>query len=69
MILEAITLILGYYILCVLGIYIYAVVKSWEITGVWRFDIKDGYVGICKYPRFTLYWIEWVLNKIRGVRK
>lgn len=68
MVLEAITLITLYYLFCSLSIYTYAVVKSWEFTNVWSFNVKDGYIGICKYPRWSLYWVEWILFKLRGAR-
>jgi hypothetical protein len=66
MILEAVILIVGFYLFCCLGLYAQAVVKSFEFTGIWKFDVKDGYVGICKYPKWSLFWVEYILKRIRG---
>lgn len=60
MVLEAITLIILYYLFCSLSVYIYAVVKTWEFTGIWSFKVKDGYIGVCKYPIWLCFWLEWI---------
>lgn len=72
MLIEAITFAIVYYLFCSLGYYGYAVIKSWEYTNVWRFKLEDGYIGICKYPKWALCWVEgwveWLTTKIRGAR-
>lgn len=66
MLLEALALIGGYYLFVGLCTYAYAVLKTWEFTGAWKFNIKDGYIGVCKYPRYLLGWVEWIVNKVRS---
>lgn len=68
MLVEALLLIVGYYLFCSLSMYIYAVVKTWEFTGIWSFKIEDGYIGICEYPKWSLSWVELISNKIRGIK-
>lgn len=66
MLLEAVTLILGYYLFCVVGIYLHAVVKSRQYLGFWTWKLKDGHIGVCKYPRWCSFWIEPIIKKVRG---
>ena len=67
MILEALLYIVGFYLFAGLSVYAYGALKSWEFTGNWNFNIKDGYIaGICKYPRWLLGWLEWIVKKIGG---
>lgn len=67
MFLEAIILIGGFYLFCCVSLYAYGVVKTFEYTGIWNFNVKDRCVGICKYPKWSLFWVEFILNRIRGV--
>jgi hypothetical protein len=69
MLIEALVYIIGFYILAGLLMYAYGVLKSWEFTKVWNFKIADGYVGIFTYPRFMLFWLEWIVRKINGLRQ
>lgn len=65
MMLEALILIVGYYIFAGVSVYIYGVIKSHDILGVWNYGIKDGYIsGVCPYPRWLLFWIEWVARYV-----
>lgn len=57
MLLEALMLIVGYYLLGVIGYYTYAVVKSHEILGYWTFKIENGVLGVCKLPKLTTFWL------------
>jgi hypothetical protein len=57
MLLEALVLILGYYLFCVVGTYGYAVLKSWEFIGVWNFKIINGHLGIVKIPKIFTFWM------------
>lgn len=65
MLLEAILLIGGYYLFCCLCFYAHGVVKTYEYTGAWNFKVKDGHIGICKYPKWSLFWVESIFNKLR----
>ena len=56
--LEALVLLVGYYIFCVVSVYTYAVVKSWEFSRVWNFKIIDGCVGVVKIPRMFRFWLK-----------
>ncbi|AYP68212.1 hypothetical protein PQE75_gp080 [Bacillus phage vB_BcoS-136] len=58
-------LIFTFYILTGLGMYVYSVIKSWEFTGNWYFDIEDGQVGICKIPKWIIFWLEWIIKKVK----
>lgn len=65
MILEAIILIVGYYLFAGISIYAYGVMQALDILDGWNFTIKDGYIaGICPYPRWLLFWIEWVAKYV-----
>lgn len=68
---EGVVFFLLLYILGGLSFYIYAVLKSWEITKFWDLSIKDGYIaGICEYPKWLLYWLELVVKGVQNnVRK
>jgi len=54
MLIEALSLVFGYLAFCYVSLYTYAVVKSYEILGFWNFKAKDGYVGVCKLPKWML---------------
>lgn len=62
--LELILLLLLIYFVSGLLMYAYAVFKNWEITGFWSFKIKDGYIGLGTYPRWLLFWLEWIYTKL-----
>jgi hypothetical protein len=63
MLLEVLSLLVGYYVFCVAGYYTYAVVKSHEILGFWTFKIQNGVVGVCKIPKFFTFFLG---KKARG---
>lgn len=63
-ILEAIVFLLAMYILMGLCAYAYLVVKTYEIIDTWNFGISNGYVGIFKYPKWMLFWLEKPVNKV-----
>lgn len=66
MLLEALLYIIGFYIFAGLSTYVYAVVKSWEVTKIWSFKIEDGHIAvICPYPRWLLGWLEWVIRIVK----
>ena len=64
---EAILFLLLMYILMGLCAYTYLVIKTYEFVGVWTFEFKDGHVGIFKYPKWMLFWLEKLLNKVGKV--
>lgn len=68
MVLEALLLFVGFYLFIGISIYIYSVVKSYEILGFWCFDIAWGRIGICTYPKWTLFWLETIVDSIRNWR-
>lgn len=57
-VLEGIAFILGFYLLLSISTYTYAVIKSYEFIGIWKFKIENGYVGIIKFPRWLAFW-DW----------
>jgi hypothetical protein len=63
MLVEALGLIIGYYLFCVVGTYTYAVVKSHEILGFWSLKIQNGVVGIVKLPKWSTFFLP---KKVRG---
>lgn len=69
MLLEAILIIGISYIVMGLCLYMYSVVKTYEIIKVWDFKIKDGYIGLCEYPRWTLIWLEKIVGGVKNERK
>lgn len=58
MILEAVLLIVVMYVLAGLAYYAYCVFISWSLLGFWKFDISETHIGICRYPRWLLFWLE-----------
>jgi hypothetical protein len=62
MILEALALIIGFYLFACVGTYTYAVVKSHEILGFWTFKIHNGILGVCKLPKF-MSWMERITTR------
>lgn len=65
MFLQALILIVGYYLFTGASYYVYGVMKSHELLGFWDFSIKNGYIGgICPYPRWVLFYVEWIINAI-----
>lgn len=65
MILEALIIFGLAYLILGLSIYVNSVVQTYGYMGRWIFDIDRNYIGICKYPYWTLFW----LHKLRSVFK
>ena len=55
-ILEGIAFLLLFYLAFSISTYIYAVIKSYEFVGVWKFKMEDGYIGIIKFPKWLSFW-------------
>lgn len=68
MILESLFIFGGLYIALGLSIYIYAVVKTYEILGVWNFNITKESIGVCKYPYWTLFWLHMIIKYAKILR-
>ena len=66
MILEALTLIIGFYLFAGVSMYVYSVIKSYEVLGFWDFSITRTHIGLCTYPRWVLFWLHWIVKKVRG---
>ena len=66
-IVEAIVFLLLLYALMGLSAYTYLVIKTYEIIGAWHFVINDEHVGIFKYPKWMLFWLEKPVNKVLKV--
>lgn len=49
--------LIAIYLLSGLGMYVYAVYKSYELSGIWYFNITKTHVSLCKYPKWMLYWL------------
>lgn len=65
--LVGIVSLLLFYIFLGLSMYAYAVLKYYELTGDWNFNIDNGYIcNVFKYPKWILYWLEWFFKKIKG---
>lgn len=60
---------LAIYIVLGLGLYVYAVFQTYQILEFWDFSISKDYIGLCPYPYWTLFWLEWIYRKIDRVRK
>ncbi|GIN66367.1 hypothetical protein J41TS2_17880 [Bacillus sonorensis] len=58
-------LLIGSYLLLGLGTYAYCVFVTYWFLGFWVFGISDECVGICKYPKWLMFWIYWIANKFR----
>lgn len=68
MILNIILLLLlvtGYYLFAGLATYAYAVVMNKQYLGTYRWDIDEKYIGICVYPQWLLFWLYWIVSKIK----
>lgn len=64
-ILEAIGFLLLFYLTFSVSTYIYAVIKSYEFIGVWKFKMEDGYVGVIKFPKWLSFWMPF-MKEARG---
>lgn len=64
--LEALIIFGGMYLALGLSLYVYAVVKTYEILGAWNFNITKESIGVCKYPYWTLFWLEKTVRLFRG---
>lgn len=63
-VLEGLVFITTFYLLGAISFYLYSVLKVWELTDIWDFSIRDGYVsGICEYPKWLLGWAEPIYRK------
>ncbi|MER2008612.1 MAG: hypothetical protein ABS939_14265 [Psychrobacillus sp.] len=66
MLLEALVLIVGYYLFAGISVYVYSVMQGLEILGYWNLSItKDSIAGMIKYPRWLLFWLEWIVSLFR----
>lgn len=65
MIIEALLYIIGFYFFAGIVLYVYSVVKSWEVLGFWDFSITRDYIALCKYPKWLLFWLYWIVKKIK----
>lgn len=55
-VLEGVAFVLAWYLLFSVSVYLYAIAKSYEFIGVWKFKIEDGYVGVIKFPKWLSFW-------------
>jgi len=62
MLLEALLIFGGFYLFMGISFYTYAVVKTYEILGIWSFGINRYHIGICKYPYWTLFWLHKIVS-------
>lgn len=66
MLLEFILWLVILYFVIGIGLYFYAVFKTFEFTGIWNWKITRCYIGICKYPYWLLFWLEKIVNWLKG---
>ena len=62
--LSALGWVVAGYLVSGICVYLYAVAKSYEITGYWMFRIHKAYIGVCKYPYWLMGWMYWLSNKL-----
>lgn len=55
--LEVLMYIGGYYLLCVVISYGWAVFKNWEFTNDWDFRLSKGCVGVIRLPKILTFWM------------
>ena len=67
MLLELFVWLFIIYIGLGIGLYSYAVFKTFQILGIWSFKMTDKYIGIFTYPYWLLFWLERIVN--RGKRE
>jgi hypothetical protein len=58
--------IIGIYIAVGLAFYAYCVATSYVNLGFWDFNIGREHIGICLYPKWLLFWLYWIVRKVRG---
>lgn len=63
MFITFIAFLLGWYIISIIGTYAYAVAKSYELSGIWSFEVVDGVVGVCRLPRWISVWTNLYSKK------
>lgn len=61
-------LLAGFYLLLGLVTYAYCVFVTYWFLGFLIFRIDDTYVGICKYPRWLMFWIHWIVSKVKVIK-
>lgn len=57
------------YIVGGLGLFTYLIIKTYEILGVWRFDITRNHIGMFEYPYWLLSWLHWLVVKANGFKR
>ena len=62
LLLEALLIFGGFYLVLGLGIYIQAIVTTYDVLGTWNFSITKETIGVCKYPYWTLFWLEKIVS-------
>lgn len=63
MLLELFVWLLIIYIGLGIGLYSYAVFKTFQILGIWSFKITNKHIGIFTYPYWFLFWLERIVNR------
>ncbi len=66
MLLELFVWLLIIYIGLGIGLYSYAVFKTFQIFGVWSFKMTNKHIGIFTYPYWLLFWLEKIINGFDG---
>lgn len=62
---ELIIMLIIAYIFTGLTLYVYSVFKTWELTSYWSFIVQDGHIGIVEYPKWLMFWVEWISSKVK----
>ena len=56
--------IIGIYLSCLVGLYLYSVAMTYNLIGHFDLRIYEDRVGVCKYPKFTLGWMYKLWKKV-----
>lgn len=57
--------ILFWYLVTGACVYAYAIYKSWEVLGFLDWHITKDHIGVCRYPKWLLGWLYWVIKRIK----
>lgn len=62
--LEIITILIGVYFITGIWLYVFSVWETWKLTSFWTFTVQNGHIGIIGYPKWLMFWLEWITKKM-----
>lgn len=69
MIIEFLMILLISYIITGVSMYAYCVFITYSMTKNWYLKIEDGYVGICQYSPFFMWWMRSISKRMNKTER